>query len=168
MAHLHYEEEQRFSNVTWVWVAFALLLLAALTLPLMSDSVSEKDMTSILLSTLFAFLPMAGLLLFAKFQFRIDEKGLHYRFFPAIFKWRTITKNNIESFEVSAKKNFWEKIECGYGYRHNRFKKTISMNVTGSKFARINLADGRKLKIGTVNPESMERALRQLTSTDNY
>ncbi|HEU5289960.1 MAG TPA: hypothetical protein VFU05_04900 [Cyclobacteriaceae bacterium] len=167
MAHIHYEEEQRFSHVTWIWVAFVLLLLAAPTLTLLSDSVSEEDMTKVLLSTALAFLPMGVILLFAKLQIRIDGEGLHYRFIPSVFKWRTIAKNNIQSFEVTAKKNLWEKIECGYGYRRNRFNKTISMNVTGSKFARITLTGGQKLKIGTVNPESMERALRQLTSPDN-
>lgn len=168
MSHVHYEEEQRFSNVTWIWVAMILLLLAAPTLTLVSDSISQKDMTSVLLSTAFAFIPMVGILLFAKLQIKIDEVGVHYKFFPSVLKWRAIPKKNIESFEVSAKKNLWEKLECGYGYRHNRFKKTISMNVTGKKFARIKLTDGRRLKIGTINPESMERALRKLTSPDNY
>ena len=168
MAHLHYEEEQRFSNVMWIWVAMGILLLTAPLLTLLSDSISQKDVTRVLLSTAFAFIPMVVLLLFAKLQIKIDGEGLHYRFFPSVFKWRTISKNSIESFEVTAKKNLWEKLECGYGYRNNRFKKTISMNITGAKFARIKLIDGRRLKIGTVNPESMERALRKLTSPDNY
>ncbi len=167
MSHLHYEEEQRFSNVTWIWVAMVLLLLAAPTLTLVSDSVSQKDMTSVLLSTAFAFIPMVGMLLFAKLQIKIDGGGLHYKFFPSVLKWRTISKDSIESFEVTPKKNLWEKLECGYGYRNNRYKRIISMNVTGAKFARIKLTDGRRLKIGTINPESMERALRKLTSTDN-
>ena len=168
MAHIHYEEEQRFSNVTWIWIAFVILLLTAPVSILLSESVSEKDMQSVLISTGLAFLPMAVILFFAKLQVRIDREGIHYRFIPAVFKWRTIPKNSIQSFEVSAKKNFWEKIECGYGYRNNRLKKTISMNVTGSKFARLNLRDGRLFKIGTANPETMERALRQLTSPDNH
>lgn len=168
MAHIHYEEEQRFSNVTWIWVALILLLLSIPLLTLTSDSISQKDMTSVLLSTAFALLPMTGMLLFAKLQIKIDEAGVHYKFIPTVFKWRTIAKTSIESFEVTAKKNLWEKLECGYGYRSNRFRKTISMNVTGSKFARLKLTDGRRFKIGTINPESMERALRKLTSPDNY
>jgi len=168
MSHLHYEEEQRFSNVTWIWVALVILLLMIPLLTLFSDSISQKDVTSVLLSTAFAFVPMVGMLLFAKLQIKIDGVGIHYRFFPTLFRWRTISKSIIESFEVTAKKNLWEKLECGYGYRSNRFKKTISMNVTGVKFARIKLTDGRRFKIGTVNPEGIERALRKLTSTDNY
>src|SRR5688572_9385785 len=128
MSHLHYEEEQRFSNVTWIWVALIILLLMTPLLTLLSDSVSQKDVTSVLLSTGFAFIPMVAMLLFAKLQIRIDGEGVHYRFFPSVLKWRTIPKSIIESFEVSAKKNLWEKLECGYGYRNNRFKKSISMN----------------------------------------
>lgn len=168
MAHIHYEEEQRFSNVTWIWVALILLLLTIPSLTLFSDTISQKDVTSVLLSTAFAFIPMVVTLIFAKLQIKIDGVGVHYKFIPSVFKWRTIAKNSIESFEVTPKKNLWEKLECGYGYRNNRFKRIISMNVTGVKFARIKLTDGRRIKIGTVNPESMERALRQLTSTDNY
>jgi len=167
MAHIHYEEEQRFSNVIWVWVAFGLLMLIAPIATLLSDSVSQKDMQSVLISTAFSCLPFAIILIFSKLQIKVDREGLHYRFIPAVFKWRTISKNSIQAFEVTPKKNIWEKLECGYGYRNNRFKKTISMNVTGSKFARLSLTDGRKFKIGTANPETMERVLRQLTSPDN-
>src|SRR6185436_4642982 len=102
----------------------------------------------------FAFIPVLAMLLYTKLQIKIDGDGVHYRFIPTILKWRTISRSSIESFEVTAKKNLWEKIECGYGYRSNRFRKIISMNVCGSKFARIKLTDGRRFKIGTINPES--------------
>jgi hypothetical protein len=72
MSHVHYEEEQRFSNVTWIWVAMFLLFLAAPILALVSDTISQKDMTSVLLSTAFAFIPMVAILLFAKLQIKID------------------------------------------------------------------------------------------------
>src|SRR5688572_28537767 len=105
MAHLHYEEEQRFAHVTWIWVALVLLLLSAPTIILLDDSASQKDVTMVLLTTAFAFIPMAAILLFAKLQIRIDSEGLHYKFFPSVYKWKTIPKKIIQAFEVSAKKN---------------------------------------------------------------
>jgi hypothetical protein len=167
MAHIHHEEEQRIAQVTWIWVALVLLLLTAPVLTLVSDSASEKDMTKVLLTTAFAFTPVVGILLLAKLQIKIDRDGLHYRFIPAVFRWKTISQNNIQSFEMTVNKKLWDKILSGFGYRHNRLAKTLSMNVTGATFARIILRDGRTLKIGTVNPESMERALLKLSSPDN-
>jgi hypothetical protein len=166
MRHLIYEEEQRFSRVAWIWVAMLVLLLAPVVMILSGDEIpSRGEMTSMLLSTGIAFIPMVGIIFFARFQFRIDAEGIHYRFFPAVIKWRMIPKSLIESFEVSEKRNLIEKIECGY--RRNRLNNSITMNISGSKFARLKLRDGRKMKIGSENPESMERALRKLTSPDN-
>jgi len=110
--------------------------------------------------------PVILILLYSKLQIKIDGEGVHYRFIPSVMKWKTVSKESIESFEVSPKKSLWEKIECGYGRNH--LNNTVSMNISGKKYARIKLTDGRKLKIGTINPEGMERALRKLKSPDNY
>jgi hypothetical protein len=39
---------------------------------------------------------------------------MHYKFFPGVWKWKTITKSEIESFEFSAMNSIFEKLECGY------------------------------------------------------
>jgi hypothetical protein len=166
MGHLLYEEEQRFSRVAWIWAAMLVLLLAPMIMILSGDEKpSQDEMTSVLLSTAFAFIPMVAIIFFARLQFKIDATGIHYKFFPAVFKWKTIPKSIIESFEVSEKRNLIEKIAIGY--RRNRLNNSITMNISGIKFARLQLRDGRKLKIGSENPETLERALRKLTSHDN-
>jgi hypothetical protein len=166
MGHLLYEEEQRFSRVTWIWIAMLLLLLAPIVAIVSGkEPPSQQEMTSILLSTAFAFIPMTVIIFFSRLQFKIDGEGIHYKFFPAVIKWRMIPKSLIQSFEVSEKRNLIEKI--AFGYRRSRLNNSITMNISGSKFARLQLRNGRKLKIGSENPESMERALRKLTSLDN-
>ena len=165
MSYLHYEEEQRFSNVRWIWVALLILLLIPLIITVEEGEASQKDVTLIFLSTVFASLPVAVILFYSKLMLRIDRDGIHYRFFPVVLKWRDIPKSAVESYEVSAKRNILEKIELGY--KRNRLNNSISMNITGRKIARIKLKDGRKIKIGTENPEGFERALRTLTSPDN-
>jgi hypothetical protein len=166
MGHLFYEEEQRLSQVGWIWVAMLLLLLAPLAMIVSgNETPSQQEMTSILLSTAFAFIPMVGIIFFSRLQFKIDGEGIHYKFFPAVIKWRVIPKSFIESFEVTEKRNLIEKLT--FGYRRNRLNNCITMNISGSKFARLKLKDGRQLKIGSENPESMEQALRKLTSPDN-
>lgn len=165
MSHLHYEEEQRFSNKRWIWFVLFFLFLLPIIMALTEEEPNQKDMTMILLSTVFAILPVAAILLYSKFQIKIDNQGIHYKFFPAVIKWRVISKDMIESFEVTAKQTLLEKVECGY--RRNRLNNTIVMNISGEKFARIKLKDGRRLKIGSENPEGLARALRKLTSPDN-
>lgn len=165
MAHIHFEEEQRFTNVVWIWIATLLLLLVPVGIGVTDINTTEKDLTIILLSMAFAFIPIVGLLLYSKLQVKINSEGLHYKFFPAVIKWKAISKSEIESFEVTSSKNLLEKLEMGH--KRNLLNKTVSMNITGQKFARIKLKDGRKLKIGTGNAEEFERALQKLTSTDN-
>jgi hypothetical protein len=140
-------------------------MFTPLTVAIAEEGTSQKDVTLILLTTVLASLPVAAFLFYTKLLIRIDGDGICYKFFPVMLKWRSIPKNNIESYEVSAKKNLLEQLEIGY--QKNRLNNSISMNITGEKLARIKLKDGRKLKIGTENPEGIERTLRTLTSHDN-
>jgi len=130
------------------------------------ESLEQKDVATLILGLAFAFLPVVVILFYSKFQLKVDSAGIHYKFFPGIIKWRIIAKEMIDSFEVTAKRSFFEKIECGYS--RNRLNRTTMMNISGEKFARIKLKDGRRFKIGSENPESLERALRKLTSTANH
>lgn len=166
MAHLHYEEEQRFSNIRWIWVILLMVLLLPSILISADESTSQKDIMWILLVSLITALPVTAILFYAKLLIQVDGKELRYKFFPAVLKWRSIPKDAIESYEVTAMKNIVEKLQ--FGYRRNLLNKITFMNITGKKLARVRLKDGRELKIGTANPESFERALRKLTSPDNY
>lgn len=162
MAHLHYEEEQRFTNVRWLWLVLALIILLPLLLTFNDTGMNQQEIIALLLSTLFASVPVVAILLYSKLQLRIDDVGVHYRFFPGVWKWKTILKTEIESFELSAMNSIFEKLECGY--RRNLFTDTIRMNITGKKFLRMKLKDGRKIKIGSEHPEEMERVLKRLTT----
>lgn len=125
---------------------------------------NQQEIITLLLSTLLATVPLMAILLYSKLQFRIDDVGIHYKFFPGVWKWKTIAKTEIESFEFSGMKSIFEKWEIGY--RRNLFSNSIRMNITGNKFLRMELKDGRKIKIGSENPEEMERALKRLTTED--
>lgn len=123
---------------------------------------SQQEIITLWLSTLLASIPVVAILLYSKLQLRIDEVGVHYKFFPGVWKWKTITKTEIESFELSAMKSFFEKLEIGY--HRNLLTQSSRMNITGKKFLRLKLKDGRKMKIGSEHPEEMERALKHLTT----
>ncbi len=162
MSHYHYYEEQRFTNVRWLWLVLALIILLPLLLTFNDRGMNQQEIIMLLLSTLFASVPVVAILLYSKLQLRIDDVGIHYKFFPGVWKWKTIAKTEIESFEFSTMNSIFEKLECGYS--RNLFSNSIRMNITGKKFLRMKLKDGRRIKIGSENPEEMERALKRLTT----
>jgi hypothetical protein len=165
MAHIHFEEEQRFTNVAWIWIASLLLVLVPVGISVADPDTTSENLTVMLLSIPLGLLPVIGILLYSKLLVQINGEGLRYKFFPTVYRWKVITGNEIESFEVTPGKNFLEKVEMGH--KRNLLNNSIAMNITGKSFARIKLKDGRKLKIGTNNPEEFKRALQKLTSPDN-
>jgi hypothetical protein len=129
------------------------------------SKIGEQELKSLLLTTLLGTLPVALILYYSIFRIKIDAQGLHYKFFPAVWKWRLIPKDNIASVEISERKTWIEKFT--YGYRRNRLNHTTIMNITGKKFLRFTLNDGNKFKIGAENPEEMNRALKRLLAREN-
>lgn len=164
MAHFHYHEEQRFANVRWLWAVLVLIILLPVLLTF-NEKIDQESFVMFLLSTLFAAIPVAVILLYSKLQIKINGEGIHYKFFPSVWKWELIPKTQIESVELLTKQSFLERFECGY--RRNHFANTVVMNITGKKFIRIKLVGGKKLKIGSENPEDMEHALKRLIAQDN-
>jgi putative copper export protein len=54
MAHPYYEEEQRFTNVRWLWLVLALIILMPLLLTFNDKGINQQEMIMVLLSTLLA------------------------------------------------------------------------------------------------------------------
>jgi hypothetical protein len=162
MSHIHFEEEQRLTRVRWIWFAWiAFLLFPLFTLPL-GESGSMQDVGQIFLTMGATALPLGVVLFMTRFQVKIDEEGIRYRFMPNSYKWRFIPKTTIESFEVQEKKTWFEKIHCGY-YRSHKCN-SIQMNITGKKLVHVKLTGGKRIKIGSENPEGIEYALKRLTT----
>jgi hypothetical protein len=160
MSHIHYEEEQRFTEVRWVWIASVLVILSPLVIILLDEHHGQENTGLIILTTLLAWIPVGLVLFWARFNIKIDQTGLHYRFSPTLYKWRTIRADGILAVEVRDKRGFFERIACGY--QRSIFRKTVFMNITGEKFVIIRSGDGQTLKIGSKNPEAMKLALKRL------
>lgn len=86
----------------------------------------------------------------------IDTEGVHYRFFPNEPRWTTISREEIIDFEVEKKKLF------SFGHHRKWFVKTKSMNVTGTFQLSLFLRNGKKLQLGSANPEGLRWAMRKL------
>ncbi len=98
-----------------------------------------------------------------KLETRIDRHGIQYRFFPNQWRWRTIKKEEIETFEV---KNLKSIIRAGgWGFHRNYFTKLKSIMVYGNKVVEVKLKNGERVRLGTQEMDRMTRALQALFSS---
>ncbi|MBX2945198.1 MAG: hypothetical protein KF725_05150 [Cyclobacteriaceae bacterium] len=159
----HYEEVQRFSQVKWLWFVFIALLIVELLV--LVPTTNDENTWALLLSIGMLLLPMLFILLVFKYEVKINDEGLHYRFIPKIIRWKNIPITAIESFRVKEKETWFEKIQCGF--HRNIFKNTITINITGSKYMVITLRGAGTLKLGTENADSMAYSLKQILQADH-
>lgn len=93
-----FKEEQRFTQ-TWLLVLLAISVIAPLLIItkeyLAEDSTTMSSNEFIL--TLVAISVSIGFIFFFRLSTRIDEKGIHYQFFPVHFSIKTIAWSGINS-----------------------------------------------------------------------
>lgn len=156
-------EVQRFSQLRWLWFLMLALLIAEL-LFLTPQLIHEQPM--LLIFSLVAFLlPMILILFVLRYELKIDDAGIHYRFIPRIIRWHTLAFAQVAAYEVRNKETWHEKLQLGY--HRNLFTKTTSVNITGSKYLVLTLKNGATIKLGTCNPETVEFTLKKLSSETN-
>lgn len=142
-------EEQQFKQ-KWL---IALLAVSSLgPLLLVTHLFLNKNGMNIYeyLVTLSIIVASAGLIFLFKLKTRIDEKGIHYQFFPFHFSNKIILWDQIKTAEVRTYNAFTE--FGGYGLKGGRFWKKLNgtaMNVSGNKGIQLHLNNGKKILIGT-------------------
>ena len=153
-----FKEEQRFRQV-WLMVLLGFSLLVPVSL-IINEYI--KDNTSI---TTNEFLGSIGiiasvLLIFIfKLSTRIDEKGIHYQFFPFHFSMKTLLWSEITKAEVRTYDPIGEYGGWGLRYSFNK-KKGNAVNVSGDIGIQLTLKNGKKLLIGTQKKEAVSRVLK--------
>jgi hypothetical protein len=160
MKNYQHAEVQRFSRVRWLWFIMLALLIAEL-LFLAPQWIDEQPVL-LIISMAALVLPMILILFILRYEFRIDENGIHYRFIPRLIRWQTIGFGNIVSHQVRDKETWHEKFHMGY--QRNLFTKTTSVNIAGNKYLILTLKDGATIKLGTENPETVAYILKKLLS----
>jgi len=143
-----FKEEQRFTQ-TWLIVLIIVSLITPMAL-LIKEYTSENstmrtvEFVSILGSTIAVTLPI----LFFKLKTRIDEKGIHYSFFPFQPRTKTLQWSEIRSATVRKYAPISE--YGGWGYKGIiRRKKGRAISVSGDIGIQLELITGKKILIGT-------------------
>ncbi len=153
-----FKEEQRFTQ-TWLIVLMSVSILIPLILIIKEYTEESSTMSST------EFILIVGLMLlvsvpifFFKLTTRIDEKGIHYRFFPFHRKMRTILWLEINSASVRKYDAISE--YGGWGLKGGfKRKKGKAINVSGNIGIQLELSNTKKLLIGTKKETDVQKVL---------
>ena len=135
-----------YKHRQFAWVIFGLTLIPA-SLVIMTGALPDP-----------AFYLSLGILgavvfLFYALTVQIDGQNLRFWFGPGIIH-KTIPLDNIVSYK--SVRNFWL---CGWGIRY--FGQGWLYNVSGYRAVQLELKSGKKLRIGTDEPEALVEAIRK-------
>lgn len=159
-----FKEEQRFTQ-TWLIVLMGFSLVVPLVL-ITREFLKENSEF-----TVGGFLGVVGLLIasivpifFFKLITRIDEVGIHYRFFPFHFKTKRITWPEIEKAYVRIYDPIGDYGGWGLkgGFLWNK-SKGIAINVSGDIGIQLELKTGKKILIGTQKKQEATSVIETYT-----
>ena len=155
-----FKEEQRFTQM-WIIV----LLISSAIVPLViifNEYYKNKDaFTGWELALIIAITLLAPVLIFVfKLYTRIDEAGVHYKFFPVhmrykTIKWDAISKAYVRKYDAITEYGGWG-FKGGAFWRKSR---GIAINVSGDIGIQLELKNGKKILIGTKLEEDARNVL---------
>lgn len=151
-----FKEEQRFTQ-TWLIVIIVISLIVPLAIILKEI---DKLSTSEIIISIGTIILASGLIFLFKLTTRIDEKGIHYKFFPFHLKFKTVVWNDIENAYIRTYDAISE--YGGWGIRGGALwykAKSKAINISGNIGIQLELKDGKKLLIGTNKKEQAQDVL---------
>lgn len=109
--------------------------------------------------TFVAFVGVA-ILLTLRLDTRLDQAGVHYRLFPLHWRWQfrpwaAVARAYVRTYDPLGEYGGW-----GLKGRRRNYALTIS----GDQGLQLELADGRRLLLGTQRPAEITQALQELAA----
>ncbi len=143
-----FKEEQGFKQL---WVIGLVTISVIISIIMITQRyIKEEVSITKYLMMIFVFL-MSGVLVFRfKLETRIDERGVHYKFFPFHLKYRTKAWSEIEAIYVRKYEPILE--YGGWGLKGVALwnkKKGNAYNVSGNIGVQLILKNKKKILIGT-------------------
>jgi hypothetical protein len=145
-----FKEEQRFTQ-SWIMAIIVISMLVPMIVIIkeFSKENSGMSMNKFLFSIILIPLCIVPIFFF-KLKTRIDEKGVHYQFFPFHFSIRIIAWSELKS--ANTRKYLANTEYGGWGLKTSflsRKKKGIAYSVFGDLGLQLELKTGKKILIGT-------------------
>lgn len=143
-----FKEEQRFTQL-WLIVLLTFSLLVPVGLIIQEYAKQNTKMTSNqFVFGILAILASVLLIFIFKLTTRIDETGIHYKFFPFHWKYKLISWNNISKAYVRTYSPIGD--YGGWGLKGKWFgTKGKAINISGDIGIQLELKNGKKILIGT-------------------
>ena len=153
-----FKEEQRFTQpLIIVILTMSFLVVFGLTIKEYMTEGSKMRLVE-LLTALGGYLAFTLPIFFFKLITRIDEKGIHYRFFPFHRKPRSILWSEIQTAYVRKYDAISE--YGGWGFKGGfRRKKGRAINTKGNIGIQLELKNSKKLLIGTQKETEAKKVL---------
>lgn len=141
-----FEETQRFTQ-WWLWG----ILLGPILISLITDSKNVSN----------SYLVISGVIILLiyclQLRIKIDQKGLHYQFFPFHLKSYTIKYDQIEKVEALTYNPIFD--YGGWGIRYRM--KGRAYNVKGNQGVKVYLKNGKNILFGSQSCKEFENTLTQ-------
>lgn len=155
-----FKEEQRFNQV---WLILLMLVSAIVPISIYVKEYTENPdgFSSLeLIGLIFLILFASSFIFFFKLTTRIDEKGIHYQFFPfhwslKIIKWNEINNAYVRTYDPLGEYGGWG-LKGGLLWNKAKGK---AINVSGDIGIQLILKNGKKLLIGTQKQEEAKNII---------
>lgn len=155
-----FKEEQRF-NQLWLIILMIISLLVPAGI-IIGTYLKNPDSFSLLesLSIIGLITLASGFIFLFKLYTRIDQDGIHYKFFPfhwsfKLIKWNEIENVYVRDYDALSEYGGWG-LKGGALWNKSKGK---AINVSGNIGIQLILKNGKKLLIGTQKKEDAKRIL---------
>ncbi len=153
-----FKEEQYFRQL-WLIILLSVTILMTVGI-ILNEFLKENTTMSMteFISVTVLVIFFTTLIFFFKLKTRIDEKGIHYQFFPfhlslKLITWSEISKATVRTYDPISEYGGW-----GLKGRFRR-KSGRAINIRGNVGIQLELKNGKKLLIGTQKENEVKRVL---------
>ena len=158
----YFQEEQRLSKFVWIILAsinlifiIGVIMQIGFSKQFGNQPLSDLDLV---ITTILIFFLTIVLTVFNKMQTYIDTDGIYIRYFPFQFKYKFIDWKIVDKIYIRRYNPFFE---CG-GYGIKKSFKGTSFTMKGRVGLQLELNKGKKILIGTQQPEYLKSILLEL------
>lgn len=161
-----FTEIQRIGK--WIYILLAvdfLVVFLILNKEYKSEKTSGEEFVTIVIVMIIVTAFVIALVSLTGQYTKIDSFGVHFKYPPIQWRWKTLPLQSIQRLEIS--NNF--SLRTGYAYgKWNIFKEDPYITTMGyEKTIRIYFKDGKTLCIGTRKPSEFYETLKHLKSAEN-
>lgn len=152
------KEEQRFTQ-TWLIILIVVSIIVPIIMIIYEYSKEDTSMSTTEFVLIISFILIIIVpFFFFKLITRIDEKGIHYKYFPfhrsyRTILWTEIKTANIRKYDAISEYGGWG-IKGGF-----RRKKGKAISISGNLGIQLELINSKKILIGVKKKSDAKKAL---------